>query len=57
MTTNEIIAAYDGNLYMTLKELSRISGWTVPNLKRLLNERGDEQAAVAAYVADGLGEW
>ena len=57
MTRNEIIEVYQSNLNMTLKELSRLSGWTVPNLKRMLLDQDDEQDAVAAYVAEGLGEW
>jgi hypothetical protein len=57
MTRSEIIEAYQGNLNMTLKELSRMSGWTVPNLKRMLLDQDNEQDAVAAYVAEGLGEW
>ena len=57
MTTREIIELYDSNPNITLKQLSRMSGWTVPHLKRLLLEQDAEQDAVAAYVAEGLGEY
>jgi hypothetical protein len=57
MTTHEIIEFYDSNPNVTLKQLSRMSGWTVPHLKRLLLEQDAEKDAVAAYVAEGLGEY
>lgn len=56
MTRSEIIETYESNLNMTLRELSRLSGWTVPNLKRLLLEQETDQDCVSAYVAEGLGE-
>jgi hypothetical protein len=56
MTTSEIIEAYDTNPNLTLKELSRMSGWTVVNLKRLLLEQERNQDCVSAYVSEGLGE-
>ena len=57
MTRSEIIEFYDSNPNVTLKQLSRMSGWTVPHLKRLLLEQESERDCVAAYVAEGLGEW
>jgi len=57
MTRSEIIETYESNLNMTLRELSRLSGWTVPNLKRLLLEQETDQDYVSAYVAEGLGEY
>lgn len=59
MKAHEIIEYYDIHPNVTLNQLSRISGWTVPRLKRLLMESpaANDTDAVAAYVAEGLGEW
>lgn len=57
MKTHEIIEMFDNNPNMTLKELSRRSGWRVQHLKELLMSEPSDTDAVAAYVAEGLGEW
>jgi hypothetical protein len=57
MKTHEIIEMFDSNPNMTLKELSRRSGWRVQHLKELLMSEPSDTDAVAAYVAEGLGEW
>lgn len=58
MKTHEIIEMFDSNPNITLKELSRRSGWKVQHLKELLmSEPSDDTDAVNAYVAEGLGEW
>ena len=36
MTNSEIITMYDSNMNMTLLQLSRISGRSIPDLKKLL---------------------
>lgn len=56
MTSHDIIEMYDSNPNLTLKQLSRMSGWTVPHLKRLLMSDPQQSDSVAAYVAEGLGE-
>jgi predicted HTH domain antitoxin len=38
MTTETIIALYDRNPNLTLRRLSRLSGWSVSELKTLLME-------------------
>jgi hypothetical protein len=40
MTHDEIISLYDTSPNMTLKELSRITGWPVARLKKLLTHQG-----------------
>lgn len=57
MNTHEIVDYYDSHPNLTLKELSRMSGWTVPHLKQLLMAPTEEHDEIAAYVAEGLGEW
>lgn len=54
-TPSEIRELYDGNPNMTLKQLARITGRTTWNLKAILMPR-DDNACVADYVAEGLGE-
>jgi hypothetical protein len=36
MTEVQIRELYDSNLNMTLRELSRITGYTIPELKKIL---------------------
>lgn len=54
-TPGEIRNLYDTNPNMTLRELSRITGRNTWNLKEILMPR-DNNACVADYVAEGLGE-
>lgn len=52
-TPEEIRDLYDTNPNMTLRQLSRITGRNVWNLKGLLMPKEEN---VSAYVAEGLGE-
>jgi hypothetical protein len=56
MHTHEIVEYYDNHPNVTLKELSRMSGWTVQHLKLLLMFEPVQPDPVASYVAEGLGE-
>jgi hypothetical protein len=38
MTEVQIRELYDSNLNMTLRELSRITGYTIPELKKILTK-------------------
>lgn len=53
-TPEEIVALYDAKPDLTLKQLAKITGRNVWNLKGLLMPR---EESVAAYVAEGLGEF
>ena len=59
MTDYDIYDLYDLNPDITLAYLSRISGRTVPELKRLLMAPmpKPERDPVPAYIAEGLGEY
>lgn len=52
-TPDEIRDLYDANPNMTLRQLARITGRNVWNLKGLLMPK---EESVAAYVSEGLGE-
>ena len=52
-TPDESRDLYDTNPNMTLRQLSRITGRNVWNLKGLLMP---QEESVAAYVSEGLGE-
>jgi hypothetical protein len=57
MHVHDVIDLYDSNPNMTLAYLARISGRTVADLKHILLQPKPETDYVAAYIAEGLGEY
>lgn len=57
MHVNDVIDLFDLNPDMTLNQLARISGRTVADLKHILFQPNPDTDCVAAYIAEGLGEY